>query len=244
MIERLKKWFLGIGSFFILVGVIYGIVWILTTNDAKASEGKFTVSNQTSGQVENNISVIPYLLPVEDTYSKPRTEKITHVVIHFTSNATNNPLDPYNIQEVYQIFLDNEVSSHYMIGRDGEVYQLVDENRVAYHAGKGKLNSFPDYEDKLNEYSIGIELLAVGTEGEMAAMMNEDVYQSIPSSNIGYTDAQYAALNFLLEDIFHRYDSIVRDRLHVIGHDEYAPERKTDPGSLFDWSRVKLEDQR
>ena len=72
------------------------------------------------------------------------------MVIHFISNAANKPRDPYNIQDIYSIFLNNRVSTHYMIGRNGEVYRLVDDNRVAYHAGKGSLPGFPGYENRLN----------------------------------------------------------------------------------------------
>lgn len=57
-------------------------------------------------------------------------------------------------------------------------------------------------------------------------------------SFIGYTDAQYNALNKLLENISIKYPKVKENRDHVVGHDEYAPERKTDPGELFDWERL------
>jgi N-acetyl-anhydromuramyl-L-alanine amidase AmpD len=136
--------------------------------------------------------------------------------------------------------VNNGVSTHYLIGRNGEVFRLVDENRVAFHAGRGSLPGFPGYENRLNEYSIGIELLAIGTQEEMLAFMPAQTYQLISPSNIGYTDAQYRSLNLLLDDILRRQPSIVRDRRHIIGHDEYAPGRRTDPGRLFDWSRIKV----
>jgi N-acetyl-anhydromuramyl-L-alanine amidase AmpD len=185
-----------------------------------------------------SLAIQNYYLTLQN--SKPRTENITHVVVHFISNATNKPRDPYNIQDLYNIFVKNGVSTHYLIGRNGEVYRLVDENRVAYHAGRGSLPGFPGYENRLNEYSIGIELLAIGTQDEMLAFMPAQTYQLISPSNIGYTDAQYGSLNLLLDDILRRHPSIVRDRRHVIGHDEYAPGRRTDPGRLFDWSRIKV----
>jgi N-acetyl-anhydromuramyl-L-alanine amidase AmpD len=90
----------------------------------------------------------------------------------------------------------------------------------------------------LNKYSIGIELMAIGTEAEMAPMMSVEHYKKIPKEHIGYTEAQYGALNLLLDDILTRNKKIKRDREHIIGHDEYAPERKTDPGSLFEWVKV------
>lgn len=123
------------------------------------------------------------------------------------------------------------------------MYRLVDENRIAFHAGKGSLPGFPAYQNKLNEYSIGIELMAIGTREEMLPLISAQTYESIAPSNIGYTDAQYRSLNLLLNDIIGRHPTIQRDRQHIVGHDEYAPGRKTDPGKLFDWSRINFTGQ-
>ncbi|OCA88493.1 hypothetical protein A8F94_24380 [Bacillus sp. FJAT-27225] len=187
---------------------------------------------------ERTIDVQNYYLPLEN--SKPRTENITHVVIHFISNAANDPRNPYNLQDIYYILLNGGISSHYLIGRNGKIYRLVNENRVAYHAGRGNLPGFPGYENQLNEYSIGIELMAIGTRDEMLPFFQSQTYNSIDPSNIGYTDAQYRSLNWLLDKIIRRNPSIIRDRRHVVGHDEYAPGRRTDPGTLFDWSRIRV----
>ncbi|MCM3663681.1 N-acetylmuramoyl-L-alanine amidase [Mesobacillus subterraneus] len=168
----------------------------------------------------------------------PRSDVKTHIVLHFSSNAVMNPENPYVYDEVRKTYIEYEVSPHYMIDRNGEIYYLLPESRAARHAGKGDLLEFPDYRDRLNKYSIGIELMAIGTEAEMAAMMSSEHYKKIPMEHIGYTDAQYAALILLLDDIITRNKKIKRDREHIIGHDEYAPERKTDPGSLFDWAKV------
>nr|WP_256243170.1 N-acetylmuramoyl-L-alanine amidase [Bacillus sp. V3B] len=88
------------------------------------------------------------------------------------------------------MFVDYGVSAHYMVGRKGETYDLVPENRVAYHAGKGVLPNFPQYKDQLNHYSIGIELRAIGTNDEMRSMISDSVYRSISPDHLGYTDAQ------------------------------------------------------
>jgi N-acetyl-anhydromuramyl-L-alanine amidase AmpD len=175
-------------------------------------------------------------LPLD--YSENRTNQITHLMIHFISNAALKPEEPYNVDDVYSLFEEYNVSVHYLIDRNGEIYSLVPENRVAYHAGKGSLRDFPEYENKMNQYSIGIELMAIGTKEEMTAIIPEDTYNQIDPSLAGYTDAQYQSLNRLVHNIVKRNPSILHDRQHIIGHDEYAPGRKTDPGSLFDWSRI------
>ncbi|WP_226682377.1 N-acetylmuramoyl-L-alanine amidase [Sutcliffiella horikoshii] len=184
----------------------------------------------------SSLEMKEWLLPKKN--SRVRGAPITHVMLHFTNNALRSPQDPYNIEEVYSLFEEYEVSAHYMIDRDGEIYLLVPEERAAFHAGKGHLLNYQEYESGLNDYSIGIELLAIGTKEEMLSIMPTDVYDSIPPSHIGYTDAQYASLKILLDDILKRNPLIQNDREHIVGHHEYAPVRKSDPGELFDWSRI------
>ncbi|MCP3028969.1 LysM peptidoglycan-binding domain-containing protein [Halobacillus sp. A5] len=186
--------------------------------------------------------ILDLSLPLEN--SEERTKEVTHVMTHFTSNAALTPQNPYSANDIYDNFVDYGVSAHYMIGRDGEIYQLVDEDRAAFHAGDGSLSGFPEYDNDMNQRSIGIELLALGTEEEMSSMMSPETYQSIDSADIGYTEDQYKALDKLLEDIEQRHPAIQRDRDHIVGHDEYAPDLKTDPGSLFKWSEIGLSQTR
>jgi N-acetyl-anhydromuramyl-L-alanine amidase AmpD len=170
--------------------------------------------------------------------SEKRETPITHAVIHFSSNAQEKPDDPYRILDTYDIFSTYGVSSHYVIDRTGKLYQFVTENRIAYHAGKGSLANYPTYENKLNAYSIGIEIHAIGTKEEMSSMLTEEDYDNIDPIHIGYTAEQYETLKDLLINISAFYGTMPLDREHIIGHDEYAPERKTDPGSLFDWEHL------
>lgn len=185
-----------------------------------------------------NVNVTNYLLPQRN--SAPRIEKLTHVVIHFTSNALNNPSDPYKVKDTYDIFNSYGVSAHYVIDRGGHIYLFVEEDRIAYHAGKGRLPDFPEYNDRLNHHSIGIELLAIGTREEMIPVIGEQSFNRIDDSLLGYTDAQYTALNALISDINTRHPHVQRNRHHIVGHDTYSPGRKTDPGILFNWSRIGL----
>jgi N-acetyl-anhydromuramyl-L-alanine amidase AmpD len=181
-----------------------------------------------------------------DKRSVPRGgREVTHVVLHFMSNVAQNQHDPHNIEQVRRIFVDYKLSSHYIIARDGMVLKLVEEDRIAWHAGRGSLDEFPDYRNRLNNFSIGIEFLAIGSREEMAPKyISRSAYDRLDPGLIGYTDDQYTAVNELLAEICERHPAVVRDRRHIIGHDEYAGPRqrpdnpKVDPGSLFDWSRV------
>ncbi|KMJ58756.1 N-acetylmuramoyl-L-alanine amidase [Bacillus sp. LL01] len=184
----------------------------------------------------SSLEMQEWLLPKKN--SRVRGAPITHIMLHFINNALRAPQDPYNIEEVYALFEEYEVSAHYMIDREGDIYLLVPEERAAFHAGKGHLLNYQEYSTRLNDYSIGIELLAIGTKEEMLSTIPEEVYDSIDPLDMGYTEEQYIALNKLLEDILIRNPGIKNDREHIIGHHEYAPVRKSDPGELFDWSKI------
>ena len=78
---------------------------------------------------------------------------------------------------------------------------------------------------------------------KMLGANTKELYARLRPSDIGYTDKQYESLRSLLKLITNRHPQIKMDRKHIIGHDEYAPGRKTDPGSLFDWTRIGLSQQ-
>ncbi len=109
----------------------------------------------------------------------------------------------------------SEVSAHYLVEEDGTVWQLVDENRRAWHAGR----AFWAGATNINDRSIGIELVNPG---------HENGYRPFP-------DAQLAALETLCRAILARHP-IAPER--ILGHSDVAPERKTDPGELFPWERL------
>ncbi|MEO6102561.1 MAG: N-acetylmuramoyl-L-alanine amidase [Pseudoxanthomonas sp.] len=106
------------------------------------------------------------------------------------------------------------VSAHYLIGRDGALYQLVAEDQRAWHAGPGAWGTISD----VNSASIGIELDNNGTDA--------------------YPTQQIDSLLLLLADICKR-NGIPREQ--VIGHADMAPTRKTDPGAQFPWARLAQE---
>jgi len=143
------------------------------------------------------------------------------VVIHYISALEINRDDPYRLESVLGIFIQYGVSSHYLIGREGDTYQLVPEEKKAWHCG-GSIMPEPDLREGVNEFSLGIELMA--------------------TEDSGFTDAQYNALAALCFEIENRHE-IKR----YVGHEDIAGEyavkmglrtdRKTDPGKLFDWER-------
>lgn len=105
-----------------------------------------------------------------------------------------------------------EVSSHFLIERDGGVQQFVPTNERAWHAGVSTHRG----RERCNDFSIGIELEGVDTAP--------------------FEAAQYESLAALLRALLERYPRLGAGS--IVGHAEIAPVRKTDPGPFFDWQRV------
>ncbi len=119
-----------------------------------------------------------------------------------------NPEAHPYFQRIYQL----KVSAHLLIKRDGEIVQYVPFDKRAWHAGVSNYQG----RERCNDFSIGIEL--EGTE-------------SMP-----YLDVQYKQLNAVIDVLLECYPRLSRQ--HITGHSDIAPERKTDPGAFFDWSRL------
>lgn len=180
------------------------------------------------------------LLPVEQN-SYPRIHSISHVMIHFMSAIVKHPDDPYSLENVHENFYNGGASVHYVIARDGTVYRLVNERYVAWHAGRGTWANDERYTDRMNQYAVGIEMLAIGSKKDMRTMLSSEKYDAVDPAWIGYTEEQYAALAALVDDICARH-GIPKDREHVLGHEDYTA-RKSDPGELFDWTKIGLSSQ-
>jgi AmpD protein len=153
---------------------------------------------------------------------RPVDEDISLLVIH----SISLPPTKYNTDHIERFFLNEldfsshnfyknidgmKVSAHVLIKRNGEVIQFVPFDKRAWHAG---VSSYKGKND-CNNFSIGIEL-----EGS-----DDDIFE----------DIQYEKLSVITSLLITEYDLITKD--NIKGHSDIAPERKTDPGVLFDWDR-------
>ncbi len=103
-----------------------------------------------------------------------------------------------------------QVSSHFVLMRDGAMLQFVSCDERAWHAGRSSWRG----RDNCNDWSIGIEL--EGLEGER------------------FEAVQYTRLARLLRVLANRYPIA-----EVVGHEHVAPGRKGDPGPGFDWAGLR-----
>lgn len=133
--------------------------------------------------------------------------RATLIVIHYTEQDSVQQ----SLRTLRTRNSGGRVSSHYLIGRDGALYQLVADEHRAWHAGAGSWGTISD----VNSASIGIEL-------------DNDGASPFPL-------AQIDALLRLLDDLCTRHGI---PRSHIIGHADMAPTRKIDPGALFPWKRL------
>lgn len=109
------------------------------------------------------------------------------------------------------------VSAHYMIDRDGTIYQLVADGRRAWHAGRSALHGVPT---DVNARSIGIEIVNRG------------------DGKTPFTEAQYKALEQLVPYLAKTYEVPLAN---LVGHKQVAipPGRKSDPAANFDFNRIR-----
>lgn len=183
------------------------------------------------------------LLTASSSSERNPNSVIDTVMLHFVSDVSENPENPHNVDRIIEIFETYKVGAHYLIDREGKVMRLVPEERAAHHAGLGMLDWQPDRKNKLNHFSIGIEIMAMGSEKDMKPYLTSEEYQAMRAKHpewFGFTDAQYAALKVLIDDIRSRHSAIKFDRHHIVGHEEYARTRRTDPGELFDYTKIGL----
>ncbi len=148
---------------------------------------------------------------------RPLPDDITLALIH----SISLPPGEYGGDEIERLFTNQldwsahpyfeqirgtEVSSHFVIRRDGELVQFVSVSDRAWHAGRSSWRG----RDNCNDYAVGIEL-----EG-----LEDHPFET----------AQYQALSKLIDALSQRWPIQA-----IAGHEHVAPGRKRDPGQAFDW---------
>ena len=115
-----------------------------------------------------------------------------------------------SVQQTLKTFTiaSTQVSAHYVVAKSGKLYHMVNDYLRSNHAGLGKWGSVTD----MNSCSIGIEVDNNGHEP--------------------FTSAQINTLLALLGQLKKNYNI---PQANFIGHQDFAPKRKPDPGPYFPW---------
>ena len=136
-----------------------------------------------------------------------RLKDIQYLIIHYTGMQSAR----VSMERLKNP--NSKVSCHYFINRNGDIYKMIDDTKVAWHAGKSKWKNIRN----LNKYSIGIEIQNKGH------FIN---YQSFPKKQI-------SPLIILIKSLLKKYKI---KKNNVLGHSDIAPLRKRDPGEKFPWN--------
>jgi AmpD protein len=120
-----------------------------------------------------------------------------------------NQLD-WDAHPYFQGIRGLQVSSHFFITREGQLWQFVSCDDRAWHAGASRYRG----RENCNDDSIGIEL--EGMEG------------------LDFESTQYDTLSSLCAALMTGYPIA-----HFAGHEHIAPGRKQDPGPGFEWLRLQ-----
>jgi N-acetylmuramoyl-L-alanine amidase len=138
--------------------------------------------------------------------ARPADEPVDILVLHYTGMQSAEAAIARLCDPA------SRVSAHYVVEEDGTVWRLVVEDRRAWHAGVSEWRGH----ETLNGRSIGIEIVNPGHDWG---------YRPFPA-------VQMAAVRDLCRDILGRHPIPARN---VVAHSDIAPDRKQDPGELFDW---------
>ena len=153
-------------------------------------------------------------------YSPNQTRKARHkkdikvIVIHYTGMQSR-------IESLKRLTNQRfKVSCHYFIDRKGKILRIVDDNKIAWHAGKSKWKNFSN----LNKNSIGIELVNKG-------------------HRFGYEKFSKIQIKKLIKLLLFLKRKYKIQNTNIVGHSDIAPFRKKDPGEKFPWKMLKQQQQ-
>lgn len=187
--------------------------------------------------VDDNNQPMPFI--ASPNYSRGRTLEPDYIVIHYTAGSSASASIRWLCNS------QANASAHIVIGRDGEITQLVNFNKIAWHAGRSSW----DDKNYLNSYSIGIELDNAGILHKQGDKWVTWFGKEIDESEVlvathknrteeagwhTYTPEQIEACRELCTTLCNKYS--IKE---IIGHDDIAPQRKTDPGPAFPMGNIQ-----
>ena len=167
----------------ILVFSIFLITKLFNRNLDSHSIRKETITETLSDKSEVQIR---YLTP--NPYSRPKTElkKINGVVIHYTANPGTTAENNRNYFEGLAETKKASVSSHFIIGLEGEIIQCIPLTEIAYAS------------NERNSDTISIECCHPDETGKF----NEETYKAL----VSLTASLCLEYDLKKEDIIRHYD--------------------------------------
>lgn len=168
---------------------------------------------------------------------KSFNRRVRFLVMHYTSldfKASVMALTGEKVSAHYLVFDPSERTYCEAGFKDMRIFNLVDENECAWHAG---VSSWAGH-SHFNDASIGIEIVNLAT-GHSAAPEETFDLVDYRSEEVGfppYNPIQIDAVKELALNILQRYPDIMPT--DVVGHSDIAIGRKSDPGAAFPWKEL------
>jgi len=182
---------------------------------------------------------VVHLIATKNTVDFKKDDLDT-LIIHYTAGRNAESSAKYlQKQEV-------KASAHLVIGRNGEIYQVVPFNKISWHAGKSSYGGKSEF----NNYSIGIELDNAGTLSKTGndfqswfgkKYMQSDVMEAVHRNESEprfwhiYTEKQLEVNEEVARVLLDKYKAII----NILGHEEISQDRKQDPGPAFPLDRFR-----
>ena len=140
---------------------------------------------------------------------RKNNQQLDYLILHYTAMTSCQEAIEYMCSK------ENKVSAHFLVSKKGEIFYLVNQNKIAWHAGKSYWKNIKN----LNSRSIGIEIDNSGHH-----INNED-----------YNHLQIKSLCELIKKLIKEYNI---NPQNILGHSDIAPFRKIDPGEKFPWNEL------
>ncbi len=155
------------------------------------------------------------------------------IIIHYTASGSAASA----IETLTDI--DRQVSAHLVIGRDGQISQLLPFNVIGWHAGVSRWG----IREGFNKYSIGIEIDNAGMLEEKDGNFVSWFGKNYPPEEVvkgvhrNHTELSYWHVfpQFQIDVVETVCKMLIEAYKisHILGHEEIAPDRKVDPGPAF-----------
>jgi len=169
-----------------------------------------------------------------DTPNKSGTLNPLYLVMHYTAGVSFDGAVNWLSQR------EAKASAHFVIGRDGELVQMVSLNRKAWHAGRSQWGELV----YLNSYSVGIELVNAGKlhkrgDGKWVNWANKVIPEKEVAILTHPHESQEAGWQIYPEVQLQKaieVASALNDKYEfrdILGHEDISKGRKVDPGPAF-----------
>jgi N-acetylmuramoyl-L-alanine amidase len=161
------------------------------------------------------------------------------IVLHYTAGRDAESSAKYLCNPMCK------ASAHLVVGRGGEIFQLAPFNVKTWHAGASSLGDRTGF----NAYSIGIEIDNAGaldkcgnsyiawfgtTYGQAEVVEAVHRNETLPRYWHRYTEVQIEVVEAVCRLLVAHYSITA-----ILGHEEIAPKRKSDPGPAFPLDKIR-----